>query len=162
MKAVLLFLAAFLGIVLRDTVFNGLSVAGGKPDFVLILVVFYSIFSGSVRGGAAGMALGLLEDLMTGRFIGINAICKGLVGVLAGFSERNLYKNNFFVPIVAVLLATILHTLLYYLFSALIGGNVSLQRLMMSAIPDVVYNMCFSPVFYAVFYYLFEVRKERQ
>ena len=96
MRIVVLFFAAFLGIVLRDTVFNGLSVAGGKPDFVLILVVFFAIFRGSVQGGLMGAALGMMEDLMTGRFIGINALCKGLLGYLAGVSERNLYKNNFF------------------------------------------------------------------
>ena len=90
MRVVVLFLVAFLGIVLRDTVFNGLSVAGGKPDFVLIMVVYFAIFRGSVQGGLLGTALGLLEDLMTGRFIGINAICKGLIGYAAGYSERNL------------------------------------------------------------------------
>lgn len=51
MKAVILFFAAFLGIVLRDTVFNGLSVAGGKPDFVLILVVFFAIFAAQYKVG---------------------------------------------------------------------------------------------------------------
>jgi hypothetical protein len=48
MRVLVLFLVAFLGIVLRDTVFNGLSVAGGKPDFVLIMVVYFAIFRGSV------------------------------------------------------------------------------------------------------------------
>ena len=160
MKGFFLFLAAFLGIVLRDTVFNGLSVAGGKPDFVLILVVFFAIFRGSVQGGLMGVALGLLEDLMTGRFIGINAICKGLLGYLVGVSERNLYKNNFFVPIAAILVATFLNTVFYYLFSVLIGGHVGLEKLILSTIPDAVYNMCFSPVFYAVFYNFFVIKSE--
>ena len=160
MKGFFLFLAAFLGIVLRDTVFNGLSVAGGKPDFVLILVVFFAIFRGSVQGGLMGVALGLLEDLMTGRFIGINAICKGLLGYLVGVSERNLYKNNFFVPIAAILAATFLNTVVYYLFSVLIGGHVGLEKLILSTIPDAVYNMCFSPVFYAVFYNFFVIRSD--
>lgn len=160
MKGFFLFLAAFLGIVLRDTVFNGLSVAGGKPDFVLILVVFFAIFRGSVQGGLMGVALGLLEDLMTGRFIGINAICKGLLGYLVGVSERNLYKNNFFVPIAAILVATFLNTVFYYLFSVLIGGHVGLEKLILSTIPDAVYNMCFSPVFYAVFYNFFVIRSD--
>lgn len=160
MKGFFLFLAAFLGIVLRDTVFNGLSVAGGKPDFVLILVVFFAIFRGSVQGGLMGVALGLLEDLMTGRFIGINAICKGLLGYLVGVSERNLYKNNFFVPIAAILVATFLNTVFYYLFSVLIGGHVGLEKLILSTIPDAVYNMCFSPVFYAVFYNFFVIKSD--
>ena len=160
MKGFFLFLAAFLGIVLRDTVFNGLSVAGGKPEFVLILVVFFAIFRGSVQGGLMGVALGLLEDLMTGRFIGINAICKGLLGYLVGVSERNLYKNNFFVPIAAILAATFLNTVFYYLFSVLIGGHVGLEKLILSTIPDAVYNMCFSPVFYAVFYNFFVIKSD--
>ena len=160
MKGFFLFLAAFLGIVLRDTVFNGLSVAGGKPDFVLILVVFFAIFRGSVQGGLMGVALGLLEDLMTGRFIGINAICKGLLGYLVGVSERNLYKNNFFVPIAAILVATFLNTVFYYLFSVLIGGHVGIEKLILSTIPDAVYNMCFSPVFYAVFYNFFVIKSD--
>ena len=160
MKGFFLFLAAFLGIVLRDTVFNGLSVAGGKPDFVLILVVFFAIFRGSVQGGLMGVALGLLEDLMTGRFIGINAICKGLLGYLVGVSERNLYKNNFFVPIAAILAATFFNTVFYYLFSVLIGGHVGLEKLILSTIPDAVYNMCFSPVFYAVFYNFFVIKSD--
>ncbi|MBR5318405.1 MAG: rod shape-determining protein MreD [Peptococcaceae bacterium] len=155
MRVVVLFLVAFLGIVLRDTVFNGLSVAGGKPDFVLIMVVYFAIFRGSVQGGLLGAALGLMEDLMTGRFIGINAICKGLIGFMAGYSERNLHKNNFFVPIAAVLIATFGNAVLYYLFSVMIGGNVGLDTMLFTSIPDAVYNMCFSPVFYAVFYRFF-------
>ena len=155
MRVVVLFLVAFLGIVLRDTVFNGLSVAGGKPDFVLIMVVYFAIFRGSVQGGLLGAALGLMEDLMPGRFMGINAICKGLIGFMAGYSERNLHKNNFFVPIAAVLIATFGNAVLYYLFSVMIGGNVGLDTMLFTSIPDAVYNMCFSPVFYAVFYRFF-------
>ncbi len=155
MHVVVIFLVAFLGVVLRDTVFNGLSVAGGKPDFVLIMVVYFAIFRGSVQGGILGAALGMLEDLMTGRFIGINAICKGLIGYLVGYSERNLHKNNFVVPMLAVLVATFGNAILYFLFSVIIGGNVGLESMLFSSIPDAVYNMCFSPVFYAVFYRFF-------
>ena len=38
----ILVLGYFL-LILRDTVFNRLSIAGGKPDFILILTVFYAI-----------------------------------------------------------------------------------------------------------------------
>lgn len=122
---------------------------------MLIMVVYFAIFRGSVQGGLLGAALGLMEDLMTGRFIGINAICKGLIGFMAGYSERNLHKNNFFVPIAAVLIATFGNAVLYYLFSVMIGGNVGLDTMLFTSIPDAVYNMCFSPVFYAVFYRFF-------
>ena len=107
--------------------------------------ILYPLFSNIYLNSATG-------------FIGINALCKGLLGYAAGISKRNLYKNNFFVPIAAVLAATFLNAMLYYLFSVLIGSNVGLEKLMLSSIPDAVYNMCFSPVFYAIFYNFFVMK----
>ena len=160
MKYVLLVFSAFLGIVLQDTVFNAISVAEGKPDFVLILVVFYALFHGHIHGGLLGVAFGLMEDLMTGRFIGLNAICKGLAGFIIGMASERLYKNNFFIPVVTVFVATFLHSMIYVGCSAVIGLNLEGVRLMMVSISDAVYNIVFSPFFYAVFYYFYTLNKE--
>lgn len=155
MKYVLLFFTAFLGIVLQDTVFNAISIAEGKPDFVLIIVVFYALFHGHVHGGLLGIVFGLMEDLMTGRFIGLNAICKGATGFIVGLSSERLYKNNFMIPVVTVFLSTFLHSILYLICGTVIGMNLEAARLMMVSISDAVYNIVFSPFFYAAFYYFF-------
>ena len=160
MKYAFLFFAAFLSIVLQDTVFNVISIAEGKPDFVLILTVFYALFHGHIHGGLLGMAFGLMEDLMTGRFIGLNAICKGLTGFLVGMVSERLYKNNFFIPVVTVFVATFLHSVIYLICGALIGLNLEGIRLMMVSISDAVYNIVFSPLFYAVFYHFYTSDRE--
>lgn len=154
MKILLLFVAGFFAVLLQNTVFNVLAVAGGKPDFILILVVFFAIFRGPVQGGLLGIGLGLLEDLMIGRFIGINALCKGLIGYLAGTVEKRLYKNNFLVPMAALAVATFVQTFIYWLLSCLIGSIVGLDEMLLVAIPDSVYNMCFAPIIYAIFYHI--------
>ena len=154
-RYLLLFFAAFIGIVLQDTVFNVISVAEGKPDLVLILVVFFALFHGQIRGGVLGIAFGLMEDLMTGRFIGMNAICKGLVGFIAGLLSDRMYKNNFFIPMVTVVLCTLLQTLFYLICGVLIGLNLEAARLLMVTIADAVYNIVFSPFFYAAFYHVY-------
>ncbi len=153
MKYALLFFTAFISIVLQDTVFNVISVAEGKPDFVLILVVFFALFNGHVKGGILGIVFGLMEDLMTGRFIGMNAICKGLTGFVVGLFSERLYKNNFFIPVVTIVAATFLHSVLYLICGFVIGLNLEGFRLMMVSISDAVYNIVFSPFFYAAFYY---------
>lgn len=155
MRTGILCLLAFIGIVLKDTVFNALSVAGGKPDIALIIVVFYAIFNGYERGGIMGLILGLMEDLMTGRFIGVNAICKGIIGFAIGFSREHLLKNNFVIPILMVFVATFANAIMYGLFSVLIGSHLNIGRLLLSTVPNVVYNICFAPVFYAGFYHFF-------
>lgn len=152
MRYVFLALVSFFCVILQDTLFNDLSVAGGKPDFLLIIVVFFAIFNGPARGGFLGLMLGLLEDLMIGRFIGVNALCKGIIGALIGFSERRLYKNNFFVPIFCLLIGTFINALLYYVLNRLIGGNIVFSGMMLSAIPNAIYNSCFAPLIYALFY----------
>ena len=162
MKVFLLFIAGFFAVLLQNTVFNVLAVAGGKPDFILILVVFFAIFRGPVQGGALGIGLGLLEDLMVGRFIGINALCKGIIGYLAGTVEKRLYKDNFFVPMLALAVATFAQTLLYWFFSCLIGSIVGLDKVLLIAIPDSVYNMCFAPIIYAFFYRVSQKNREQE
>jgi len=152
-KYALLFFAAFVGIILQDTVLNVISIAEGKPDFVLILVVFFALFHGSVQGGLLGVVFGLMEDLMTGRFIGLNAICKGLTGFIIGAMSERLYKNNFFIPVVTVLIATFLYSIVYLLCGFMIGLNLEAARMLMVTIPDAVYNVVFSPLFYAIFYH---------
>lgn len=160
MKYALLFFTAFIGIVLQDTVFNIISVAEGKPDIVLILVVFFALFNGHVKGGLLGVVFGLMEDLMTGRFIGLNAICKGLTGFIIGLLSERLYKNNFFIPVVTVFVATFLQSILYLLCGFVIGLNLEGVRLMMVSISDAVYNIVFSPFFYAAFYYFHTSKTE--
>lgn len=155
MRIFLLFVCSFFGLILQDTVFNVLSVAGGKPDFVLILVVFFSIFRGSAQGGTIGLLLGLMEDLMLGRFIGINTLCKGIIGYLVGITEKNLYKDNFLVPIISLLIASIANSALYFMISNMIGSNIGLNAMIMTTIPNTVYNMCFAPILYAVFYHIY-------
>lgn len=152
MRYIILLVLGFISIVLRNTIFNDLSVAGGKPDFILIMVVFFAIFHGPVHGGVLGLLMGLLEDLMIGRFIGINALCKGIIGWFIGHSERRLYKNNFLVPIVCLIVGTIVNGLIYYGISKIIGSNIVFSGMIMTTIPDIVYNSCFAPLIYAVFY----------
>lgn len=153
MRYVLLFVTAFIGMILQDTVFNAISIAGGKPDFILILVVFFALFHGSIQGGLLGMFFGLMEDLMTGRFIGLNAICKGITGFLIGLLSGRLYKNNFLLPVITIFVSTFLFSIFYLLCGLVIGLNIEGGRLLMVSVSDAVYNIVFSPFFYAVFYH---------
>ena len=162
LKTALLFVLGFWGIILRDTLFNQWSIAGGKPDFILILTVFYAIFNGYKKGAAFGMGIGLLEDLMAGRFIGVNMICKGLVGLVFGTMQKSLYKDNFLVPLICMLLASLLNSLVYFVLCLMIGSNVYFSGMVLAAIPDAIYTMCFAPVLYVIIYVLNRHKDEEE
>ncbi|MHB9093642.1 MAG: rod shape-determining protein MreD [Eubacteriales bacterium] len=150
----------FIGLVLQATLFSHLTVAGVKPDLVLVLLVFYALLHGPMEGALMGLAGGLLQDLMFGQNIGMNTLAKLVTGYLFGALEKKIYKENVLVPMVVLFLATFLNeTVLYILrfFSHVPGptGESSINYL--ASVKNIffstaVYNSCLAPFIYGRFY----------
>lgn len=109
------------GLILQSTVFSHLTLAGAKPDIVLVFIILYAIIFGSKEGALAGIVGGLLQDLMFGQYLGINILTKVTVGYLFGLLERRLYKENLLIPVIVVLIGTLSNESLLYLFRLAIG-----------------------------------------
>ena len=152
MRYLTLCLLGFFGIILRDTVFTHLVVAGARPDFVLIVVILFALFNGPNQGGIAGIMLGLMEDLLIGRYIGLNALCKGAIGFFIGFLNDKIYKENFSVPIFSLFFGTIGYVFIYFLTSNIIGNGMSIVYCLQVVFPMAIYNSCLTPFIYGMFY----------
>ena len=152
MRYLVLALLGFLGLILEATVFNQLAIAGVKPDLLLIIVIFFALFNGSRQGAFVGLGLGLLEDLFQAKYFGLNAASKLITGLIIGFMEKRIYKENFLVPVLVLFFGSLIHITFYYLFTNIVGYSVSFQQFVRIAIPFAIYNMCFSPFVYGRFY----------
>lgn len=148
-----LLLLSIVGLLLQSTIFNHLAVAGAKPDFILMIVVFYSIIQGRIKGGAAGFLLGLLEDIYLGRFIGMNALSKGLTAFLAGWLTRGAFSENLFVPILTTFFATLFNGFIFLLLGKTAGLQWSMSLWLWKAVPIAIYNTCLVPFLYSWFFY---------
>lgn len=150
------FLMGFLlvcSLVLQATAFNYLAVAGVKPDLLLIIVVLYGLLYGK-KAGAMGFAYGLVEDLLVGRFIGFNAISKGLMGLLIGLLEPKLFKDHILVPVIVLLVGTFVYGAISF-FIGMVVGMYSLfeyEVYMRIIILQSVYNACLAPFLYGRYY----------
>jgi len=147
-----LFLLAMIGLVLQGTVFVHLAVAGVKPDFVLILAIFYSIVCGPRRGTMIGFLLGLLEDVCLGRFIGMNAFSKGVTSFLAGWLSSGAFSENLLIPLISVLAGTFVDSTLYFLAGKALGHQWSVGMWLGITVPLAVYNTCLVPFIYPRFF----------
>lgn len=152
MRYLVLALLGFLALVLETTLFNELIVAGVKPDLVLIIVILYALFNGPRQGAFVGLGLGILEDLFQAKYFGLNAASKFTIGLLTGFLEKRVFKDNLFVPIFALFTGSLVHMGLYFIFSNIVGYHISSAQLMRAALPFAVYNTCFAPFVYSSFY----------
>ena len=147
------FLLAFLGLLLQSTIFSYATIAGVKPDFVLILVLFTAILEGPKRGAFFGYTLGLFEDIITGRFIGMNALSKGLTGLLIGWFADRTYSENLLVPIISVFTGTIINGLIFFILAKISGLNWAISLWLWKTIPMALYNTCLVPFMYSYFFY---------
>lgn len=117
MRSLILLLLPFLALFFQTTLFRAISIHGVVPDLLLILVIFYAVFSGSTKGAVYGAACGLWEDLYLGRMIGISAISKGITAYIMGKMEGPVFKDNILVGIIGVVSGTIINSLIIMIVS---------------------------------------------
>lgn len=84
-----------------------------KPDLLLVMVISYTLVGGIKSGTIAGFTLGMLEDLLSGGFIGVNTMTKTLLGFSTGLLEKSIFHDHIFVPSLMTFVGTILNSLLY-------------------------------------------------
>lgn len=103
----------------------GLSIFGVKPELLFLLTMLFAIIHGSWGGSVFGFCAGLLQDLLVGRFIGLNAVVLMLLALGIGFVTEQLFKENLLVRFLIILGGTALGQILYLLGTAAFGSAFS-------------------------------------
>lgn len=148
------FLTGLIMIILQVTVFSFNPVQGVFPDLLLIIVLFSGLFEGSNSGLITGFLLGMIQDLLLGGMFGVFTITKTVLGGLAGLLTTKVYKSNFIVPPVLVLISSIIQEFLVLLLSQKLVLRIDyLTAFKEKIMPLSLYNMVLSIVIYICFYY---------
>lgn len=122
------------------------------PDLVLILAVCFSLHNGSLRGSFYGITFGLVEDFYAGRMIGLNALCLGIIGYLAGKLHPSVYRERVLIGVAGVVAATALSGLLRTLSFYFFYNSFAYQRL--TEIPlQMLYNAVLTFPIYLWYYH---------
>lgn len=111
-------LAAF---VLQTALLPRLGLGGVRPDLPLVAAVLAGLAFGPREGIGTGLAAGLLQDLVAGRFVGLFTLSLAGVGYLAGLAAKEVYRDRFVAPALAGFAATLLQRLAVLLILKL-GG----------------------------------------
>jgi rod shape-determining protein MreD len=149
---VILFVWALIGIVIQTILGETFSLAGMTPDFPLIIVVFNGIFDGPRKGAYTGLGIGLLEDLFIGRFLGMNAMIKGVAGFVSGRLTQGAFRENMLVPVLTVMINSALSIVMYFLAGRILGEQWGLDTLYWRGLPEFVYTLCLAPLLYGPFF----------
>ncbi|MDP3790130.1 MAG: rod shape-determining protein MreD [Candidatus Omnitrophota bacterium] len=86
----MIMLAFFAQVFLSDF----MSVAGAKPSFLIIMTVFFALFTDERFGFEAGFVCGMILDIFSLRLFGLNTILFSFAGYFIGRFNRKIYRES--------------------------------------------------------------------
>jgi rod shape-determining protein MreD len=134
-------------LVLKTTLVGFLPTRVPTPDLILIVVVVFGFRYSLTHGGILSFFLGLMQDILTGGIIGLNALSKTVVFSFTQLVARRLYFPNFVSKIAMVFLGGLVDGLLVT-FILLIGGDLRISSpfLLRFALLQVLFSGLLAPV----------------
>ncbi|KJS18128.1 MAG: rod shape-determining protein MreD [Peptococcaceae bacterium BRH_c4b] len=151
----LLFLVAMIvvSLIVQSAFLDSFHIWGIKPDLVLVLVVYNAFLRGHREGAFVGFCGGMIQDIYTGSYIGLNALSYMTVGYLVGMTEAKLYKDSSLIMMALVWFASAGEQFLYYLLMTYTGVTISpLVALVRVIVPTAAYTALLVPLTYKRFY----------
>ena len=157
MRSIIISIIILFNLILQSTLFQWFKIYDVVPNTSLIIVISFAIYSGRNRGAIIGFFVGILQDIIFGRIIGLGALIFMIIGYLVGLMDQKIFKDNLFVPLVLTALATILYEMVNFLLIFLLGYKIELLNIIKKMlIIEVIYNSIISII---VYYYVSKLFK---
>lgn len=136
-------------LVLKISLGPFLSIKGASPDLVLLLGLGMAMRLGAGSGFRVGFAGGLLEDLLFSRFVGMNAMAKGLVAYLAGLAGMKVFRDSLPVLLLVGFAASLVCQVLVLVVLAIAGYGIVPSISVLSILgARALYDALLFPIFY--------------
>ncbi|UOF90155.1 rod shape-determining protein MreD [Fodinisporobacter ferrooxydans] len=150
MASVLAFLALFFLLVIQTTVFQIPPLTTIHPDMVVVLLMYISMILGARQAVFYGLAIGLVEDIIYGRFIGLYAFSFALIGYFAGLVFNLFFHKSLLLILVTVLASTCVFELITVSISGLYEiSDFALVTVVDYTIRTMIFNGIFTLLIYA-------------
>ncbi|WZL71583.1 rod shape-determining protein MreD [Clostridiaceae bacterium 35-E11] len=155
MRAFAVSIIIITNFIIQSTLLQHFKVLGIIPNTALIIVVGFAILWGKSRGAMIGFFTGMLQDILLGSLLGVNAMIYMLIGYNIGTFEKNIYKDNNLTPIFFTIISTVLYHLMFYIVMYMTHNQMPILILMRKIIfPEVIYNGIVSTFVYRLLYNL--------
>jgi rod shape-determining protein MreD len=120
---------------------DSIAIMRARPDIILIALVYVALSSGTMTGMVLGFTVGLLQDFYGPPVnLGLNALCKSLLGFGFGYGKEGLYKDNPFILTGVLVLAVISHDLIYFLIDTKFNMDLFFTMLWSRSLPSALYT----------------------
>ncbi len=155
MRSITIFVIMAINLVIQATILQHFRIFDVLPNTSLILIVVFSVLLGKNNGAIIGLITGLVQDIILGSPIGINAFIYLIIGVVIGRLESNIFKDNNLTPVFFTIMATIVYHLLFIGIMYVSNSGFNFLLVMKNIlIIEVIYNSILSIFIYKLIYHL--------
>ncbi len=117
------------------------------PDLLLLIVLYLSVYNGSLTGETAGFVSGLMLDFLTAAPLGLNCLLRTLVGFFSGLCHNLLNVSGIVIPCLLALVATIVKFVIVEFISFFFpAGVITYELLSMEFGMELLLNVVLAPV----------------
>lgn len=142
--------------VLESTLFQYIRIGGVGPNFMIMIIVSFALLRGSKEGMMIGAGAGLLYDLSFGLHIGPTLLSYMLIGFVCGKLNQNFYRENFIIPFICTLCASLFYSMVN-IIALVLRGELAFRYFIKSiVIPETIYTITLSLIVYQLAYLLNE------
>ncbi len=156
-----LYLGIFFIALLEIVFFSGIKLFGVQPDILLLAVIFFSLFFDRENALEAGLAAGIIRDVLSIGFFGSNAVLFFALAFIASLFRDKIYKDFFLAQICFVAALTALFYLGGFFFkNAASSFALSFpEGLRWVILPAVLYTSIISPPAFFLLDKIFHIRR---
>ncbi|UCD34600.1 MAG: rod shape-determining protein MreD [Nitrospiraceae bacterium] len=147
MKPLVLYLLMSYAALTAQAVFF----TGTKPDVVLILVCFFALRYGQLKGMTYGALSGLVMDIACGFVLGPHIISKSVAGFVIGAVREQLFQWNIIINTIVVTFFAVVNIALVYLIFETFSRVSFDSRSSLLSLLEVVYTVLASIALYPLF-----------
>ncbi len=136
--------------VLQSTILLPIQIQGTRPDFVLLLLIFFAHQLGSFQGMIMGFTAGLVMDLIGLAPLGFHSFIYTAGGYFFGATKGKVYVDVLTLPVLLALLASAIKFILSFILTA-VFEPVRLGALFtVSTLIELGMNALIAPFLYAI------------
>lgn len=124
------FILVFLGvilIILENSILNYIDIFGISINMLLIYMSIIPLFLKRNEGAFIGLVLGILKDVLIGRFLGLNAVIFFLIGYAYGILKDKIFKDSIVTIVILVCLSTFFESTIKFIFMNSFFNNESIM-----------------------------------
>ncbi|MBR6565649.1 MAG: rod shape-determining protein MreD [Spirochaetaceae bacterium] len=146
-KALVIFVILLVVVLFETALLSNIVFLPVVPDLLLLVVLYISVFNGSLVGETTGFVSGLLLDFITAAPLGLNCLLRTLMGFLAGFFHNLLNVSGILIPCFLAFIATIVKGIMIeFIFFFFPNGVITYELISTTFGMELLFNVILAPM----------------